>query len=105
MFCGKHSEELKGGTTLELEGGRKWLPREQFVAGPDNAKNQSRKKQFKRAFTITVKEQGSDSTRDVTVDRDLIDTIVGLQTGSLEKVESAPQRVDMSDGKVQDALE
>ena len=36
-----------------------------------------------------MKDKGSDSTREMTVDREWIDTIVGLQTGALEKVETA----------------
>ena len=80
--------------------------REQFVADPDRAKGQSPpKKQFKRAFAITVKDKGSDSTREMTVDRDWIDTIVGLQTGALEKVETAPRGADMTHDEAQYALE
>ena len=75
------------------------------MADPDRAKDKSPpKKQFKRAVTITVNDQGSDSTREVTVDRDQIDTIVGLQTGTVEKVETAPRGASMTDDEVQDAL-
>ena len=103
MFCGKHFEELKNGTTLELEGGKKWVPREQFVAEPDRAKGPPNK-QTKSAFTITVKDKGSDSTREMTVDRDWIDTTVGLQTGALEKVETALRGADMTNDEAQAAL-
>jgi hypothetical protein len=40
----------------------------------------------------------------MTVDRDWIDTIVGLQTGALEKVETAPRGADMTDDEAHDAL-
>ena len=34
MFCGKHFEELKGGATLEPEGGKKWLLRREVSGQP-----------------------------------------------------------------------
>ena len=102
MFCKKHFDELKGGTTLELEGGKMWVPREQYTPDTDKTKAPP-KKQTKRAFTITVKDKGSDTTREMTVDREWIDTIVGLQSGALEKVEASG--TGMSDDEMQKALD
>ena len=103
MFCKKHFEELKGGATLELEGGTMWVPREQYTPDTDKV-TVPPKKQIKKAFTITVKDKGSGSTREMTVDRDWIDTIVGLQSGALEKVEP-PTGAAMSDDEAQKALD
>ena len=102
MFCKKHFDELKGGTTLELEGGKMWVPREQYTPDTDKVKAPP-KKQTKKAFTITVKDKGSDTTREMTVDREWIDTIVGLQSGALEKVEASG--TGMSDDEMQKALD
>ena len=80
-----------------------WVPREQYTPDTNKAKAPP-KKQIKMAFTITVKDKGSDSTREMTVDREWIDTIVGLQSGALEKVEPSSGAA-MSDDEAQKALD
>ena len=79
-----------------------WVTREQCTPDTDKEKAPP-KKQTKKAFTITVKAKGSGSTREMAVDRDWIDTIVGLQSGALEKVEPAAGAT-MSDDEAQKAL-
>ena len=52
-----------------------------------------------------MKDKGSNSTREMTVDREWIDTIVGLQTGAVENVETAQKGAAMSDDEMQNALD
>ena len=79
-----------------------WVPREQYTPDTDKV-TAPPKKQIKKAFTITVKDKGSDATREIPVDREWIDTIVGLQSGALEKVEASG--TGMSDDEMQKALD
>ena len=77
MFCTLHSSELNEGITLELESGKQWVPREQFQPNAKGGKDGKGSKGGKEkkgskggkgkktnAFTVKVKDVGSDKVRE-----------------------------------------
>ena len=116
MFCTAHFKELNDGVTLQLESGKEWVPREQFQPdakagkGGKGSKGGKGKKGSKggkgkktNAFTVKVKDVGSDAVREVVIDKEIVTTILGLQAGTVKKVGDA-QKAEISDEQAQTAL-
>ena len=109
MFFTLHFGELNDGITLELESGKQWVPREKFQ--PDaskggkggkgkggKGKKSGGQRQTRNAFTIKVKDvDGSDEVHQevhVTVNKELISTILGLQAGTVQKLDTSRDKRD-----------
>ena len=116
MFCTLHFSELNEGVTLELESGKQWVPREQFQPdakagkGGKGSKGGKGKKGSKggkgkktNAFTVKVKDVGSDAVREVVIDKEIVTTILGLQAGTVQKVGDAAV-AEISDEAAKTAL-
>ena len=116
MFCTLHFSELNEGVTLELESGKQWVPREQFQPnakggkGGKGSKGGKGKKCSKggkgkktNAFTVKVKDVGSEKVREVVIDKEIVTTILGLQAGTVKKVGDAAV-AEISDEAVKTAL-
>ena len=116
MFCAAHFKELNDGVTLQLESGKEWVPREQFQPdakagkGGKGSKGGKGKKGSKggkgkktNAFTVKVKDVGSDAVREVVIDKEIVTTILGLQAGTVKKVGDAAS-AEISDEQAKTAL-
>ena len=116
MFCAAHFKELNDGVTLQLESGKEWVPREQFQPdakagkGGKGSKGGKGKKGSKggkgkktNAFTVKVKDVGSDTVREVVIDKEIVTTILGLQAGTVQKVGDAAV-AEISDEAAKTAL-
>jgi hypothetical protein len=115
MFCLAHFKELNDGVTLQLESGKEGVPREQFKPdakagkGGKGSKGGKGKKGSKgktgktNAFTVKVKDKGSDDVREMVIDKDVVTTILGLQAGTITKVADAAS-AEISDEQAKAAL-
>ena len=115
MFCTLHFGELNDGVTLELESGKQWVPREKFQPGAragkggkgsksGKGKNAGKGKGKRNAFTVKVKDVGSDDVREVVIDEEIITAILGLQGGTVQKVGDASVQAEISDDAAKQAL-
>ena len=115
MFCLAHFKELNDGVTLQLESGKEWVPREQFKPdakagkggkgskGGKGNKGSKGKTGKTNAFTVKVKDKGSDDVREMVIDKDVVTTILGLQAGTVTKVADAAS-AEISDEQARAAL-
>ena len=68
-------------------------------------KQDGKGKGIRNAFTVKVKDVGSDAAREVVINKELITTILGLQVGTVQKIGDAVGQAEISDDAAKQALD